>query len=525
MSMESSAGRRIFGVILLIFIFGLAASIVVYVVKPWKQKKLEKETGSESQYKKETTGRADNFPSYSIFRSKETREGVKKDSIKLTIEDDSKDPDMYFSRMKALKNGDIDWAVFTIDSFLTAGIVGLKGEFPGTIVLPIDVSIGADAMLVKGDIKSIEELNRPDTRFVLIKNSPSEFLTRFAIAYFNLSNIPKDCMIEAESAEDVYNRFRKDSGSAPRVYVMWEPFVSKAVEAGGKIVFSSEKLKDGIFDVLVVSRKFLKENPSIVKSVVESYLSAAYFYKDSMVDLVIEDAKLLGRKIERKDAENIVKRLRLKNTLESYAHFGLLSKEDSKGLDNMEDIISMIADVLIATGAFSQSDFDKVQISSLFNKDILETLKREGFRPSKLDSLVVGDTESLGQVRGDVELPELTDEQWNSLIPVGKMKIEPIEFRRGTSELWIQSKRDLDELSSKLGSMPYYYLLVTGNARAEGDIEANKVLAEERAKAVVEYLVLECSVSRNRIKAIAATPSSKGAEAQSVAFQLGQTPY
>lgn len=527
MGIESSAKKRIIGVILLIIIFGVVVSIIAYIIKPWRHKKLVEDTSSESRYKQGTTGRADNFPGYCIFRSEENQKGLRENSIKLNVIDDSDDPDMYFSRMKALRDGDIDWAMFTIDSFLKAGIVGLKGEFPGTIILPVDITMGADAILVKGNIKNIEELNRLDTRFVLVKNSPSEFLARVFISTFNLSNVPKDCMIGADSAEDVFNQFKKYAGSSPRIYVMWEPFVSKAIEAGGKVIFSSGKLKNGIFDVLVVSRKFLQDNRYIVKRVTESYFSAAYFYKDKLVDLIIEDAKALGKGISKKDAENIDKGIRFKNTREAYAHFGLLSKEESKGLDidYMEDVITRIANALIATGVFSQSDFDKVQVNSLFYNGILEELKKEDFRPSKLGSLVVGDTESLGKVRGYAELLELSEEQWNSLIPVGQMRINPISFRTAIAELSIQSKRDLEDLATRLKSLPLYYLLIVGNARAEGDMEANKLLAIARADVVAEYLVLRLGINKNRIKVVAAEPSSKGSEAQSVNFELKQISY
>jgi outer membrane protein OmpA-like peptidoglycan-associated protein len=105
------------------------------------------------------------------------------------------------------------------------------------------------------------------------------------------------------------------------------------------------------------------------------------------------------------------------------------------------------------------------------------------------------------------------------------MKIPPVEFRSGSSELWIQSRRDLTELASRLKSTPYYYLLIVGNARAEGDIEANKALALERAKSVYDYLTTDLGVSKNRVKAIAAEPSKKGAEAQSVTFAVKEPSY
>lgn len=506
-------------------LIGLLCFVGFRVFKHLTTEKLEEETGSVSLYKHDISVYADSFTGYCILRSSEMQNNLKKDGIRLNIVDDSKSKNLYFDRFKALKDGKADMAVFTVDSMLVAGIVNMKGEFPATIVAVIDETKGADAIEAKG-IGSIQDLNRADAKFVLTPNSPSEFLARIAKAYFNLPNLPDKWIIEADGAEDVYKRFKKDSGSQPRAYVLWEPYVSKALEEPGAVLlFGSDKLKAGIVDILVVRRKFLKDNPDLVKAVVKSYLSAAYAYQNNMADLVIKDAKAAGERLSEKDAENIVKGIQWKNTLENYAHFGLLSRKDASGLEHLEDIITKIADVLVTTGVFSQADFDKIQPSSLFYTGIMEELQKESFHPGKLGSIVKGDQDSLGKVRGDVKLSALTDEQWNQLMPVAEMRMERLAFRRGTAELGFQSIRHLQNLATRLKSMPQYYLHVVGNARAEDDIEANKDLAKARAEVSSQHLILRLGVNRNRIKTIAAEPSLEGGAAQSVTFQLGQRPY
>lgn len=523
-STESKFKTR--GLLVLVWIVILALGFFGYkVFKHFTAEKLEEETGSVSLYKHEISVYADSFTGYCILRSSEMQNNLKKDNIKLTITDDSKSKDLYFDRLKALKNGKADMAVFTVDSELVAGIVKLKGEFPASIVMIIDETRGADAIVAKG-VKSIQDLNRANAKFVLTPNSPSEFLARIAKAYFNLPNLPDKWIIEADGAEDVYKRFKKDSGFQPRAYVLWEPYVSKALEEPGAVLlFGSDKLKAGIVDILVTRRKFLKDNPDLVKAFVKSYLSAAYAYQNNMVDLVIKDARAAGERLSEKDAENIVKGIQWKNTLENYAHFGLLSRKDASGLEYLEDIITKIADVLVATGVFSQSDFDKIQPSSLFYTGIMEELQKESFHPGKLGSIVKGDQDSLDKVRGDVKLSALTDEQWNQLMPVAEMRMERLAFRRGTAELGFQSIRHMQNLATRLKSMPQYYLYVVGNARAEGDVEANKALAKARAEVAAQHLILRLGVNRSRIKTIAAEPSLEGGAAQSVTFRLGQRPY
>jgi outer membrane protein OmpA-like peptidoglycan-associated protein len=105
------------------------------------------------------------------------------------------------------------------------------------------------------------------------------------------------------------------------------------------------------------------------------------------------------------------------------------------------------------------------------------------------------------------------------------MRIAKLEFTRGIADLGIQSRRDLRDLAGRLKSMPMYYLVVTGHARAEGDPEANKQLAQSRAAAAAEYLQNDGGIGKNRIRVIAAEPSGQDGDEQSVTFRLVQRSY
>lgn len=519
MSIESSAKKWGVGALIwLIIILVVFGGIWFWMSR--SKTKLKTETGSASKYTEEITIIADSFSGYAGLRK--STEELKSKGIKLIVQDDKAD---YIGRMKALKDGKADMAVFTIDSLLTSG-VEIK-DFPVSIVLVIDETKGADAIVTyKSAIKNIQDLNRKDAKFVLTPSSPSEFLARVAIASFNLPNLSEKWIEQADGAEDVYNKFRKASRTEPRAYVLWEPYVSMALKDPDSIVIlGSDKLKGYIVDVFVATREFIKNRPDLVKQVIEAYLNTVYSFKDNMTELVIEDSKLTGAPLNKSEAQNVVKGIQWKNTLENYAHFNLLDRKEAQGLEDLETIITKITKVLVTTGAISKEDGDKIEPTTLFYDKILRELQASNFHPGNKLNIIEGTTNIDEQVRGDVELPALTDEQWGKLIPVGQMRIQDISFKRGTAELSDFSKRDLDELATKLKSFPQYYLVVTGNARAEGDPEANLLLAENRSKVAAEYLILRLGVSRNRIKAIAAKPSLIGGDAQSVSFQLGQIPY
>jgi ABC-type nitrate/sulfonate/bicarbonate transport system substrate-binding protein/outer membrane protein OmpA-like peptidoglycan-associated protein len=521
---ESRAKRALLAALLWVLLILLGAGGVV-AYKWLTRERLRSETGSESRYRHEVALNLDSFSGYSVLRSPEMRALLKAEGVRLNLVDDQAD---YAGRVKALASGKADMAVFTVDSLLKAG--AKAGEFPATIVLVIDETKGADAIVAhKAGVGSVQDLDRADARFVLTPDSPSEFLARVTVASFNLPHLPERWIAPANGAADVYAQFRKAPPSDPKAFVLWEPYVSKALkEPDAHVLLASDKIKGYIVDVLVARRQFLVDHQDVVGTVVKAYLRAAYTYAQAgrMADLVIADAEAAGERLSRQEAERLVAGIWWKNTLENYAHFGLLGRPETGGLDDLEEILEKITTVLAKTGALSRSQVT-VTPNELFFDKILADLKAAKFHPGRAIDLIEGAPAPAPAeaIRAEAELPPLSEGQWQTLAPVGEMRIESLSFLRGTAELTLQGRRDLEELARILRSMPQYYLTVTGRARAEGDLDANKRLAEERARVAAQDLVQRLGISPNRIRAVALPPSDKGAEAQSVAFELGQRPY
>ena len=509
-----------------IIILGALAVAFKFFVYPSIRGKLQDTTGSESQYKHAINLAADSFSGYCVFRSEAFRKQLKTAGIKLTVVNDKAD---CAARAKALQKGTVQMAVFSLDSLIKTG-AALK-EFPATIVMVIDETKGADAIVArKGAVGSLEDLNSPDARIVLTPDSPSEFLARIVVAHFSLPNLPEKWWVEADGAADVYRSFKAAKPNEKRAYALWEPYVSKALEQSDAVVLlDSSRLKGYIVDVLVVQREFLKEQEDLVKQVVEAYFRTAYGYgrqDGGMAKLVKDDAAETGtERLDDKLAEKVVRGIQWKNTLENYAHFGLLSDQEAAGMQHLEDMITNIADVLVKTGAVA-GDPLQGKASTLYYDKVLRSLRAESFHPGKSLNIIadMGNEGDLARIRIEKALPKLSDAQWDSLAAVGTMNVEPISFARGTARLNVNSQRELDELASHLSSWPSYYLLVAGHARAEGDVDANTALAQKRAEAAAEYLVSR-GIDANRIKPKAAPSSSSDAGEQSVSFAVGQVPY
>lgn len=501
--------------------FGAAAGYK-YFVKPHQQEKLEVETGSMSQYKEHVTVAVDAFSGYAALRSPACAKLLKEDGIKIELSDDKAD---YVARLKALDAGDVQLAVFTIDSFLTAR--AKAGKDPATIIAVIDQSVGADAIVAfKDAVGKIQDLDRADARFVLTPDSPSEFLARTVLSSFSLPSLPDQWFESAKGAGDVLAAMKTGDHSAKRAYVLWEPYVSQALEIPGThVLLDSSKCRDCIVDVLVVQRQFLREHPDLVQKVVEAYFRAEYSYSqqtDGVARLVMEDAKTGTEPLTDVQSKTLAAKIQWKRVLENYAHFGIVA---DAGLQHLEDIIPRIADILVKTGALPQKPTD-AEVTSLFYDGILKTMHVQNFHPGKkiavLDGVGLGNAD-LDAVRAATELPALDDAEWAKLIPVGNARVEPIGFSRGTADISEFSQGDLAQLAKNCASWAQYYLRIVGRSRTEGDAAANAALAQQRAHAVAEYLKSN-GVHVNRVRVEVAKPNGDGGAAE-VSFTLLQKPY
>ena len=190
--------------IIWVVILAGAAAAFKFLILPGEEEDLLDATGTESQYKQTVTLAADAFSGYAVLRSEAMRAQTKTFGLKLEIEDDKAD---YVGRMKALEEGRVQMAVFTVDALLTAGHD--IDSFPASIVMIIDETTGADAIVAykPGDgsakqsgLANLQALDQPGARIVATPSSPSEFLARTVIATLSLPSLPEKWLVEADGA-------------------------------------------------------------------------------------------------------------------------------------------------------------------------------------------------------------------------------------------------------------------------------------------------------------------------------------
>ena len=437
--------------------------------------------GADSRYKTAVTINLDAFSGYAVLRSDPFKDALRESEIRLELVDDGAD---YPARLDALAKGTADMAVFTIDALVKAS--AQAGALPATIVAVIDESTGADAILgAKATLQNVAALNDPQTKFVVVPDSPSETLARVVMSRFDLDRLGEDPFVRADSAADVFARYKQSKPADRLAFVLWEPYVTQTLKNPAMHVLAdSGEFPAAIVDVLVASDDFVAKSPEVVSEVLRSYFVAnhAYGNDSARVTLVQEDAEKLGEPLSDEEAARLVDGIWWKNTPENLAHMGIAP---DRGVTHVEDIIDAVTDVLLESGGIAD-DPTGGRPNYLFNTAVWSPLA--DFRPRGY----------IERIRGR-RLPKLSDEQWQTLSPAGIARAPKLSFARGTARLTSRSQVLMDEMIGRLNSTRYY-VRVEGNADARGDAEANRRLAEARAKTVEAYL-RENGVDANRVRA------------------------
>jgi NitT/TauT family transport system substrate-binding protein len=170
----------------------------------------------------------------------------------------------------ALQSGEIDATTLTYDQVIAADARGWKLK----VVMPLDYSVGGDAILASVNIHSIKDLKGRKVAFMAA--SPSDFLLGYALAKGGLSE--KDVQSVNATPEGVVGIM---AGGATDVGVTYEPNVSAiAKSSGGKrfhVLLSSRDARGMITDVLVLKDSVIAKDPKMVEGLVRGTLDGLAF--------------------------------------------------------------------------------------------------------------------------------------------------------------------------------------------------------------------------------------------------------
>ena len=192
----------------------------------------------------------------------------------------------------ALEGGEIDATTMTYDQVVASNARGWKLK----VVMPVDYSVGGDAILAITQIHSVKDLKGRKVAFM--SASPSDFLLGYALAKDGLSE--KDISPVNTTPEGVVGIM---AGGSVDAGVTYEPNVSVIAKSNGgrrfHVLLSSRDARGMITDVLVLKESVIAKNPKLVQGLIRGTM-------DGLAFMHAEPAKaaaIIGRTLDISPAE------------------------------------------------------------------------------------------------------------------------------------------------------------------------------------------------------------------------------
>ena len=485
-------GRKLMGVFLLLVI-GSAAILAVYHLWPHFKEHEQVATSDARKLQGKIVIALDNWIGYFPLRAPEIKAAMRRSGWQLVVEDDNAD---YRQRMARLKNGEIDMAVATVDSFL---LNAKAVDFPGTIVAVIDESKGGDAIVARRDV--VDTISRikgkAGLRVAFTPDSPSHHLLKAAVDHFSVPELLPAAAPERIETNGSQEALKKLLAGKADLAVLWEPDVSRALAQPGVVkVLGTEDTERLIVDILVAGRKFAGKNPEAIGHLLRNYFEVLKQYR--------KDPNLLKAHIRREtglgaDAVDAMLRgVSWVNFNQNCETWFAVSAPGATAREGLVETIESTASILISAGDFRQSPVPGNDPYRIIDSTFLESLYTSGlggFTTPGADGH--GNTDTLA-----ARFSPLSDSEWDGLKEVGNLKLDPIVFQSGSSALDLLAKAVLDRAVERLRHYPRFRVTVKGHTGTRGDPRENRTLSQDRAQAVAQYMAVTYNIDPHRLHAL-----------------------
>lgn len=426
----------------------------------------------------------DGWVGYFPLCSPEMKKRLRPQGYALNCVDDSAD---YQARFKGLKKGQYDFVVATVDSYL---LNGAQYDYPGPIVAVIDESKGGDAIVAWEDrLDNIDAFKAGGYRLAFTPDSPSHHLVKAVSTHFDIEALRERAnLVEAAGSEDALKKLlAKDVQAA----VLWEPDVSKALATQGiKKVLSTEETQKLIVDILVASRDVVQGTPEMADTLLKAYFKAQQHYRRNPDELAAAIAKHydIGKQQATTLLSGVAWATLQDNAARWYGVGGGMS--DQRLVDSIESAV----DILMDNGDFSTNPIPNHDpyrlLSSRHIKSLSEKVAQGGFAAKQA-------ADGPG-----IRFAALTEREWDALKPVGTLKVRPVVFASGSSDLTLEGKAQVDTIVKSLAHYPNFRVEVRGHSGIRGDKRMNKLLSQDRAESVLRYIDITYGVAPERIRSV-----------------------
>lgn len=175
--------------------------------------------------------------------------------------------------IRAFRNQNLQAAALTLYEALLVA----ETEPSVRVVLILDSSNGADAIIAKPEIKTLQAIK--GKRVGVESGALGAFILTRALEEVDL--MPKDVQIVSLGLSEHEQAFKRKKVDA---VVTSEPTRSKLLADGANLLFDSSQIPGEILDVLVVREELLNKQPSAVQDLLDGYFSALNYLKENPQD-------------------------------------------------------------------------------------------------------------------------------------------------------------------------------------------------------------------------------------------------
>lgn len=218
------------------------------------------------------------------------------------------------STIDALRAGQVQGAMLTLDEAILLCSEGMDLK----IILLFDISIGANMVLLRPELKGVEQLHGKTIGYE--STVSGELMLHEFLQYYQLEkNEVKVVHLTLDKHEQAWQNQELDA------LITVEPVANKIVKTGANVVFGSRQVPDMIFNVLVVTQQAINQHQGTLEQMLRIYFRALHHFRTNPMDASHRIAKRLDMKAE--EILQLYYGVLMPDALANYAY---LSEQDTR---------------------------------------------------------------------------------------------------------------------------------------------------------------------------------------------------
>lgn len=170
--------------------------------------------------------------------------------------------------LRAFRNQAIDGMVISLDELMTLAADGLQPR----IILVVDVSHGADAVVGRASMRTMKDLK--GKRVAVESGALGAFVLSRALALNGMQ--ARDVKVVRLESNEQPGAFEKGQVDAA---VTFDPYRDQLLRAGARSLFDSTQIPGEIVDLVAVRASVLEQQPKAVQALLTGWLAAIDYLK------------------------------------------------------------------------------------------------------------------------------------------------------------------------------------------------------------------------------------------------------